>query len=705
VAVRGGSGGGIYKKKAKPEVSGARGGVSDLSFIKRQKAANLPPAPTVRGAARIGPGDAETTRDYVLGKDLSRAVSRGYSRVSPRSPLAKPLKRALDTPGDINPEMIALDAAMLLPFGKPGKILKRSGSKRWNNKRLQEIAEREAKEAAAKVAKAAPRTPEEKLVGSLGSARKIRKQQDMLRSRERAVRAEAVDKALLSTAGEEGRRRALEALKGELPKLQFGALKQHKITAADVSRFEQHIRTHPNLRPYEKLNTERALTRVLEGIVPTKTDVKLLKNVFGAEKALEIEQKATNWKRLSESVINLVNVPRAMKSSFDVSGIFRQDLLWFVSHPRRAKRNVKPMFQALLREGAYDDLMGQIYSRPNFGRYEKGGLALTDMENLVTREEAFIGANYAEKIPVAGRGVRASGRAYTGLLNQSRADWMDMIIQKAERAGYDVDNEKFLRLTADFVNTATGRGSLASHEAAVKSLNLLLFSPRLIASRVRLLFDPRLYVGTGWEGRIARQEARRSMAALLSVGGAVLTLAHQAGAEVGLDPRSADFGKIKIGDTRIDIWGGLQQYVVASYRMLSGEKVDSATGEVEDVGGFGHTRVGGTLGDLFENKLAPVPSYLNQWDQGRSFGGDDFDPLKEGGKLFLPIGLEQAYRTQREYGTPRAAATFGLNAVGIGVNTYGGDSPKPKRSRGGSGGGGIYGGGSRSRSGGGIYGR
>jgi hypothetical protein len=189
------------RRKPKPEVSGARGGVSDLSFIKRQKAANLPPAPTVRGAARTGPGDAETVRDYVLGKDLSRAVSRGYGRVSPGSPLAKPLKRALDTPGDINPEMIALDAAMLLPFGKPGKILKRSGSKRWNNKRLQEIAEREAAKEAAPVA----RTAEEKLVGSLGSARKIRKQQDMLRTRERAIRAEAVDKALLSAPGEEGR--------------------------------------------------------------------------------------------------------------------------------------------------------------------------------------------------------------------------------------------------------------------------------------------------------------------------------------------------------------------------------------------------------------------------------------------------------------------------------------------------------------------
>jgi hypothetical protein len=544
-------------------------------------------------------------------------------------------------------------------------------------------------------AKVIPKSAEEKLMGSLGGAIMIGREQERLRSAERARRGEKMEKALLTTPGEEGRRAALAELKGELPKLQFGALKNHAITAEDVTRFEQHIRTHPKFLPYEKLNAERALTRVLHGVVPTKYDVKMLKKAFGEQKASELEQQAANWKRLSESAINLVNVPRAAKSSYDVSGMFRQDLLWFAAHPRRAKQNVKPMFKALLHEGAYDDLMGQIYSRPNFGRYQTGKLALTDTENLVTREEAFIGANYAEKIPVAGRGVRASGRAYTGLLNQSRADWMDLIVAKAQRAGYDIDNEKFLRKSANFVNTATGRGSLGDHEAAVKSLNLLLFSPRLIASRLRLLFDPRLYVGTDWEGRIARQEARRSMAALLGLGGAVLTLAHQAGADVGLDPRSSDFGKIKIGDTRIDIWGGLQQYIVASYRILSGEKVNSATGEVEDLERFGHTRVGGTLGDVVQNKLAPVPAYFNFWDKGRTFSGEPFQPGKEAAKLFLPIGFESTADTYREYGAPRAAATFGINAVGFGTNTYGDSEDKPrgpgswgKRGRGGKKGGG-----------------
>jgi hypothetical protein len=568
-----------------------------------------------------------------------------------------------------------------------------ASSKIWNNRRLQKIAEREAKDAAAKVAKAAPKTPEEKLVGSLGSARKIRKQQEMLRSRERAVRAEAVDKALLSAPGEEGRRRALEALKGELPKLQFGALKEHKITAADVSRFEQHIRTHPNLRPYEKLNTERALSRVLRGVVPTKTDVQLLKRAFGEKKALELEQQVTDWKRVSESVVNATNVPRAMKSSYDVSHFFRQGFGYFAGHPIRA---VKTLPQALrgAKEANYNKTMGDIYSRPNYDRYQRGGLALTDTENLVTREEAFIGANYAERInpgipghprlqiPI-GRGVKASGQIYTGGLNVERADWMDLMIEKGKQAGFDVDNEKFLKISAGTVNTFTGRGSLGSHEAAVKSLNLFLFSPRLIASRLRILFDPRLYAGRGWEGKIARQEARRSAAGMLMFGGTVLMLAKQAGADVGIDPRSADFGKIKVGNTRVDLWGGLQPYVVAAYRILDGEKVNSSTNEVSRVvdeqdGADNYLNRGITVGrDMLENKLGPVPAYLNSYRIGKTFEGEPFNPAVEGAKLFAPIGFESAVDTYRQAGLVPAAVGFGVNAAGLGVNTYG--TPEGKR--------------------------
>ena len=48
----------------------------------------------------------------------------------------------------------------------------------------------------------------------------------------------------------------------------------------------------------------------------------------------------------------------------------------------------------------------------------------------------------------------------------------------------------------------------------------------------------------------------RDLVALLGTGLSLLGLAWLAGARVGFDPRSPDFGKIRIGNTRIDIWAG-----------------------------------------------------------------------------------------------------------------------------------------------------
>jgi hypothetical protein len=200
---------------------------------------------------------------------------------------------------------------------------------------------------------------------------------------------------------------------------------------------------------------------------------------------------------------------------------------------------------------------------------------------------------------------------------------------------------------------------------------------------------------------------------LLITGGALLYLADQIpGVDVGTDPRSSDFGRIRFGDTRIDIWGGLQPYVVAAYRIKNGEKVSSTSGEVSEVGGGAFNQYDNFLGrfvavtgDLLQQKAAPVPAYFNSWRKEKTFEGEEFDPMVEAGKLFVPIGFESTFDTARAHGPGPAAVGFGLNAFGIGVNTYGAGQPKKKPSSGrGGGGGGVYGGGS-SRGSGGIYGR
>lgn len=309
-------------------------------------------------------------------------------------------------------------------------------------------------------------------------------------------------------------------------------------------------------------------------------------------------------------------------------------------------------------------------------------------------------SNLAEHIPVAGRGVRASGRAYTAFLNKFRADAFDNYLLLAEKQGRDITDEKLLRSIASWVNHATGRGSLGRFESSAVELNALLFSPRLIASRLQLL-NPVYY---GKLDPFARRQALQGMAQLLGGVSLTLYLAKIGGADVGVDPRSADFGKIKVGDTRVDVMGGFQQYIVAASRLVKGEIVSSSSGELVRLeGGFAEPSRADILQRFGEQKLAPVPAFINAALKNENFEGDPFNPGREFGRLFVPLGWESAYDTYQSTGNvPATAAGLGLGSIGFGVQTYGPEGGSSRRRSGG--GGGVYGN-SRRGGGGGIYGR
>src|SRR5690606_16829371 len=110
-------------------------------------------------------------------------------------------------------------------------------------------------------------------------------------------------------------------------------------------------------------------------------------------------------------------------------------------------------------------------------------------------------------------------------------------------------------------------------------LNSLFFSPRLISSRVQLL-NPAYYMSLPAPLRV---EALKDLAAFGGVASTVLGLAKASGAEVETDPRSTNFAKIKVGDTRYDILGGFQQYLrLAS--VIATNSTKTGKGEVKKLG-------------------------------------------------------------------------------------------------------------------------
>src|SRR5262245_58743088 len=269
-------------------------------------------------------------------------------------------------------------------------------------------------------------------------------------------------------------------------------------------------------------------------------------------------------------IVEAFNTPRGIMASMDFSAPLRQGI--GLGLRKEFYTALPDMFKAWATEKGFRDIQNEIANRPAFRKTigadgkvqpsfaEKSGLSLTDLTDLSKREEAVM-STWAEKVPL----VRRSNRAYTAFLNKLRADTFDSLVNETKSFGVDTKtNLPLARSLAEFINTATGRGSLGKLERAAVPLNTLLFSPRLIASRLKML-DPRMYL---MGPKVVRREAIKSLFAIAGIGNTITQLGKMAGGTVDNDPNSSDFGKLRVGNTRIDPYAGFQQYIVAANRLL-----------------------------------------------------------------------------------------------------------------------------------------
>lgn len=418
--------------------------------------------------------------------------------------------------------------------------------------------------------------------------------------------------------------------------------------------------------------------------------------------ALEAEfQNRTPVGKIFGEAVAGINFARAIMTSLDLSAILRQGGKISFGHPLRALKAVPGSLKAFVSEDADFRARQEIENRPNAPLYKKFGLELTSIGgDALSRTEEAYASRWVDKLPTAAGGglIRGSGRSYTAFLNRLRADSFDAMLAALARDGSNPTKEEG-KAIANYINVATGRGKVGKNEKSGEVLNTVFFAPRLVASRFQLLAGQPLYGGSNRTRKmIAAEYARFLIGVSVAIGLAMLMRDEDDETKpIELDPRSANFGKVRFGDTFLDPLAGLAQVTTFLARVGSGETrtttsdrlkplrdeyrltdVAPGLGDGQALGktGYGGRDVPDVIASFLRSKLAPVPGAILNVATGENMIGEKVTPLSAAGELVTPMSVGNLVDVLESQGMARGTAINLLGILGMSVQYRKSDEEK-----------------------------
>jgi len=443
---------------------------------------------------------------------------------------------------------------------------------------------------------------------------------------------------------------------------------------------------------WERDRVRSALVRLGTGDPVPENELLSMEKVLGKEFVDELKEAGRQLPNgFWEWSYELALVPKAVLSSLDQSAILRQNIMAVTAHPIEAKESFLPAMRALFKEDwaqetnriirqdtdlirlADGDTItyGELYDKFHTMRDIGGGLAES--------EERWRG-QLAERIPFIGGIVRRSNAGFATYGNQMRArilkttirNWTEgsLVMRKLGLGKGKPPTLKELEALSDSLNRFTGRGTFKGAggmaQGITDTLQAFQWAPQ---SRVAPI-EAAAQMFNFRNPRVAKQ-AIRDVVAFVGTGTTILGLAHLAGADVTLDPRDTDFGKIQAGKLHINLWGVSQPLARTVARVVTGSRIDPV------------------LGPVPINKLKEIQGYLVSglapewsaiWDviHGTEFPGQ---PILRGSTSDIvkrqllnrgaPLVIQDILEVAGEEGMLVGAATAPLSFFGSSVSAYG----------------------------------
>ena len=248
-------------------------------------------------------------------------------------------------------------------------------------------------------------------------------------------------------------------------------------------------------------------------------------------------------------------------------------------------------------------------------------------------------------------------------------------------AGYTfTDNPTMFKALATTINNLTGRGPSATGNTN-KVLNFLLFSPKMLTSRIALIYD---LIRTDIPlNSPSRKMAAKSLlgtitwVALFNVLGTMAANAFDDDDDDVLDglnknPIATDFAKVRDKQTTFDPTAGYAPLVRTLARIIT-EKSINASGKEKDLSkGYGQTRFS-PFWDFMENKLSPIASYglsllthknpQNKFEDASKAEWNDYIT-----PLFVPLQamqLVENFNDKDSFGKDFIEVALGLYGIGV----------------------------------------
>lgn len=365
------------------------------------------------------------------------------------------------------------------------------------------------------------------------------------------------------------------------------------------------------------------------------------------------------------------DISKSIGASLDDSFALRQGAKAFWTNNKAWRKEFIGSFGNLAKgfknsEAANREFNARLMADPHYDQAIKDGLAIRG------NEDAFP-TSLPEKIPIAGRAFGASEVAYSAFAQNLRLNIYKQQMKLAQNLGSDIP-KTYGKNMAKMVNSLTGRGGFGKAEPVSGYFNMAFYSLRFLKSNVDTLLLHPAGIGVGGLGSAAQKKAATNLVKIIAGTAGILATANAIKpGSVEWDPRSADFGMIKVGDTRFNVSAGMGSIITLAARVASSSSKSSTTGVVTKLnsGAYGAPTIKDVIVQFLSNKTSPVGGVALDFATGKTHSNTKPTVANEAANLITPLNVKNYTELKGDKNSANILSAVLADTFGISTNTYG----------------------------------